>query len=81
MRPSYDADTLAGVFQPAREALEDPVAGPALRRLAIEAPDVLAAVAEVDRSLIRDALRLSPFERLRRAEAHARGLSSFRRVG
>jgi hypothetical protein len=81
VRPSYDDETLAAVFQPARTALEDPVAGPALARLATEDPDVLAAVADVDRSLIRDALRLSPFERLRRAEAHRRALARFHRVG
>jgi hypothetical protein len=81
-RPSYDEETLVAYFQPIHpETWEDPVAGPVLRRLAEEDPDIIAAVADVDRSQIRDCLRRTPGERLRVAAASWRGLSGFRRVG
>lgn len=38
--------------------------GPVLRRLMQEAPEVIDAVADVDRSLIEDALAKTPAERL-----------------
>lgn len=45
---------------------DDPIIGPLLRKLEIEDPDIIAAVAEVDRSLIRANLELTPEERVRR---------------
>jgi hypothetical protein len=75
MNPTYDPETLAAYFQPIADDLwEDPVLGPILRHLAATDPDVLAAVADVDRSQIRDALSLSPEQRLRQASAFAAGL-------
>lgn len=65
--PTYDADTLAGYFQPVHpETWADPVVGPVLRRLAQEAPEVIEAVADVDRSLIFEALSWTPEARVRR---------------
>jgi hypothetical protein len=79
-RPTYDDATLAAYFQPLHAAIfADPVAGPTLRRLAAEDPDVLAAVADVDRSQIRDSLARSPAERLRCAEENWNGIAGFRR--
>jgi hypothetical protein len=70
--PDHDAETLAAYFQPVhRETWDDPMVGPVLRRLAQDAPDVIAAVADVDRSQIRDALTLTPAARLARALAMA----------
>jgi len=43
-------------------------------------PDVLLAVQDVDRSLIRLALEMSPLERVRSACIEAQYLSRFRRV-
>ena len=81
MRPSYDAETIAAFFQPlGRESWDDPVVGPVLRRLEQEDPDLVAAVADVDRSQIRDHLRLQPWERLLSACAFAGSLTGFRRV-
>lgn len=66
--PSYDAETLATYFHPILpETWEDPILGPVLRRLAEKAPEVIKAVADVDRSLIFDALSWSPDARLARA--------------
>jgi hypothetical protein len=80
--PSYDDDTLAAFFQPILDALfQHPVAGPALRRLAVEDPDLIAAVADVDRSQIRDCLERTPEERLAWAVATWNGLAEFRREG
>jgi hypothetical protein len=80
--PSYDGPTLAAYFQPALPSiLDDVVAGPQLRRLSIEDPDILAAVADVDRSQIRDCLKMSPFDRLRIASARWNGLAKLRRGG
>jgi hypothetical protein len=81
-RPSYDEATLAQYFMPMSEDLfDDPVAGPALRRLAADDPDLIAAVADVDRSQIRDCARQSPIERLRSASRRWNGLMRFRRSG
>jgi hypothetical protein len=53
-RPSYDDDTLAAYFQPVHPMLHaDPVMGPLLRRLQEVDPDLVLAVADVDRSQIR----------------------------
>jgi hypothetical protein len=66
--PSYDEATLAAYFQPVHaETWEDPVVGPVLRRLLRDAPEVIEAVADVDRSLIYDALARPPAARLARA--------------
>lgn len=43
-------------------------------------PEVIAAVADVDRTLLRETLALSPLERLRACSRAARGLARFRRV-
>lgn len=81
-RPTYDDATLAAYFQPILDALYlDPVAGPTLRRLAAEDPDIIAAVADVDRSQIRDCLERTPEERLAWAVASWNGLAEFRREG
>jgi hypothetical protein len=81
MGPSYDEGTLAAYFHLASDDLfDDAVVGPALRRLAREDPDIMAAVADVDRSQIRDCLRLAPWERLCRALGMIETLTSFRRV-
>jgi hypothetical protein len=81
MKPSYDDQTLAAYFQPLRSELwDDPVVGPVLRRLAAEDPDLVAAVADVDRSQIRDNLDRTPAERLQTAFSLAEALSGFRRV-
>jgi hypothetical protein len=81
-RPSYDDQTLAAYFHGPEPAIfDDPVVGPTLRRLAAEDPDIIAAVADVDRSQIRDNLKLSPWERLQHALGLLETLTSFRRVG
>ena len=51
-----------------------------MERLATSDPDVLRAVSEVDRSLIRSQLARSPLARLNLGVAFARGLSRFSRV-
>ncbi len=64
-RPSYDDETLQAYFHPFSDALyDDPIVGPVLRRLAIEDPEIIAAVADVDRSQIPDAMQQTPWERL-----------------
>jgi hypothetical protein len=66
--PTYDEPTLAAYFQPVHgETWADPVVGPVLRRLLADAPEVIDAVADVDRSLIYDALASTPAARLARA--------------
>jgi hypothetical protein len=81
-KPSYDDETLAAYFHPPQPSLfDDPVVGPTLRRLAVEDPDLLAAVADVDRSQIRDCLARSPAQRLRCAEENWNGLAGLRRGG
>ena len=82
MKPSYDAQTLAAYFQPVGDELwADPVLGPVLHHLAQTDPDVLAAVADVDRSQIRDALALTPEQRVRQAFALASTLDGYHHVG
>jgi hypothetical protein len=72
--PSYDAETVTAYFHPIRpETWEDPVVGPVLRRLAQEAPTVIDAVGDVDRSLIFEALTWTPAVRF----ARARGMAAF----
>jgi hypothetical protein len=70
--PSYDDETLSAYFQPVHaETWDDPIAGPVLRQLAHDAPEVILAVGDVDRSLIIDALAQAPEVRLARALAMA----------
>lgn len=52
-----------------------------LTDLAAHDPDVLLAVDEVDRSLIRLTLSQAPLERVRSSAASAATLARFRRVG
>jgi hypothetical protein len=81
MNPTYDPETLRAYFQPVSEAtMADPVLGPMLRRLAAEDPDLIAAVADVDRSQVRDQLERTPAQRLERAFHHARVLEGYRRA-
>lgn len=80
-RPSYDDETLAAYFYPLHDSLfDDPVVGPTLRRLAVDDPDILAAVADVDRSQIRDAMEAPPWQRFLSAVANWNGLARYRRV-
>jgi hypothetical protein len=65
--PTVDAETLAAYFHPILPTTwEDPEIGPLLRRLLAEEPDIIHAVADVDRSLIFDAIEASPEERVAR---------------
>jgi hypothetical protein len=77
-----DEATLAYLFQPmSPDLFDDPVCGAELRRLAVEDPDIIAAVADVDRSLIRDDLAATPDQRLRSAQENLNALARYRRVG
>lgn len=77
-----DGATLEHLFSPmSPELLDDPVCGAELRRLAQEDPDILAAVADVDRSQIRDAFQRSPAERLRCAVNAWNGIARLSRWG
>jgi hypothetical protein len=81
-KPSYDDETLAAYFQPiSPDLFDDPVCGAELRRLAVEDPDIIAAVADEDRSLIRRCLEATPGERLRAMCENWRGLARLRRAG
>jgi hypothetical protein len=78
-RPSYDDATLAAYFRPLSDALfDDPTVGPGLRRLAVDDPDLLAAVADVDRSQIQDAMKQTSWERLVLAAETWRSLARWR---
>lgn len=77
-----DDTALAHLFSPMAPSLfDDPVCGAELRRLAKEDPDIIAAVADVDRSQIRDALERTPVERLRCAVNNWIGIAKLRRAG
>ncbi len=79
-RPSYDEATLAQYFMPVAEALfDDPVVGETLRRLAREDPDIIAAVADVDRSLVREALARNMTHRVRFAVETMNAVRRYRR--
>lgn len=79
--PSYDAETVAAYFHPIQpETWEDPIVGPVLRRLAQEAPYVIEAVRDVDRSLIFEALMQSPAVRFARARSMALFIEKTRRA-
>jgi hypothetical protein len=81
MKPTCEEPTRAAAFHPILEpTLDDPVVGPLLRRLCIEDADVIAAVADIDRSLIWEALREPPLARLRRSVGNARAIARLRRV-
>jgi hypothetical protein len=81
MNTTCDIETLRACFQQVSEAtLADPIVGPILRNLAAEDPDLIAAVADVDRSQVRDQLALTPAERLENASQLARTLEGYRRV-
>lgn len=80
-RPSYDDATLAAYFHgPAEDLFDDPIVGTLLRRLAVEDRDLLDAVADVDRSQIRDAMEQTPFERLQLVARSWNGLARLRRA-
>lgn len=80
--PSYDAEVLAGYFQPLGDAVwHDPTLANLLREWAQTDPDIIAAVGDVDRSQIRDALAQSPEARLRNASNLAATFARARRVG
>lgn len=79
--PTYDAETLREYFHSFDPALfDDPKIGPTLRLLAERDPDVLAAVADVDRTQISDALARSPLERVRVASRLWRQRTRFKRA-
>ncbi len=81
MNPTYDADTLQAYFQPVSDTtMADPIVGPILRQLAQDDPDIIAAVADVDRSQVRDLLAITPAQRLRQACALARSLEGYHRA-
>ena len=76
-----DAATLDAYFQPVAELTwGDPAVGPILRELDRNDPNIIAAVAVVDRSQIRDLLSSDPADRLARACRLARSVSEYRRV-
>jgi hypothetical protein len=77
--PSVDAETLAAYFHPLRpETWNDPMLGPILRHLAETAPEVIAAVADVDRSLIFDALTMSIEQRMAQSMHRAAFIEAMR---
>jgi hypothetical protein len=78
-RPSYDDATLAAYFHgPADDLFDDPVVGGLLRRIALDDRDIIDAVADVDRSQIRDAMEQTPWERLRFVARSWNGLARLR---
>ncbi|KYF76081.1 hypothetical protein BE17_51105 [Sorangium cellulosum] len=80
MKPSHPSTATAACSQPLQPGLwEDPDIGPVLRRLAVQDPDLIEAVADVDRSLIRLALAQAPLDRLRSSSNMMRTLMRFRR--
>lgn len=79
--PTYDDATLAGYFQPLSPSLwDDPIIGPVLRKLEQRDPDIIAAVSDVDRSQVRDALAKTVGERVDEASAVVAELTGWRRV-
>jgi hypothetical protein len=80
-RPSYDEATLAAYFHgPADDLFDDPVVGALLRRLTLDDRDLLDAIADVDRSQIRDAMTQTPWERLQFVARSWNGLARLRRA-
>lgn len=72
--PSELGITAEEIFRPVDRAAVPELAD-LLDHLAAHDPDVLAAVADVDRSLIWSALEESPLQRLTRCSANAWGLT------
>jgi len=69
--------TVEDIFRPVdRSAVPELV--DLLDHLATHDPDLLAAIADVDRSLIWSALDELPLQRLNRCSANARGLAGLR---
>ncbi|MGK3986024.1 hypothetical protein WME99_23460 [Sorangium sp. So ce136] len=80
MKPGHPTTATEACTQPLQPALwEDPDLGPVLRGLAVQDPDLIEAVADVDRSLIRLALAQAPLDRLRSSSNMMRTLMRFRR--
>jgi hypothetical protein len=76
-----DATALAAVFHGILPStFDDPILGPVLQRLRAEDPDVFEAVGDVDRSLIWEALKRTPEERLHACMSMARLAASARHV-
>jgi hypothetical protein len=69
--------TVDDIFRPVDRS-SVPELADLLDHLAAHDPDLLAAIADVDRSLIWSALDESPLRRLERCSANARGLASLR---
>lgn len=65
----------------AEELFDDPVVGTTLRRLAREDPDIISAVADVDRSLVREALARNAGHRVRFASETMNAVRRYRRRG
>jgi hypothetical protein len=81
MGPTYDKTTLAAYFQPLSRTLwEDPIIGRVLRDLERTDPLLIEAVADVDRSQVRDALAKAPDERLGEASSILEELGGWRHV-
>lgn len=81
MKPSYDDETLAAYFRPlSPELWDDPIVGPVLRRLERDDRVLIDAVADVDRSQIRDALARTPGQRLADASSILSELTGWKRV-
>ena len=81
MKPSYDEATLAAFFHELAPPLwDDPTMGPVLRELARTDPVVLEAVADVDRSQIRDALSTTSEARLRASWTMAASYEAIRQA-
>jgi hypothetical protein len=77
--PSVDAETLAAYFHPLLpETWNDPIVGPVLQRLAATMPEVIAAVVDVDRSLIFDALAMTMEQRVAQSMHRAAFIESMR---
>ncbi len=81
MKPSYDDDVLNAYFQPlSPELWDDPIIGPVLRELERSDRMLIDAVADVDRSQVRDALKKLPDQRLGEASAILEELGGWRIV-
>lgn len=72
-----EPDPAEATFLPIAEAWwRDPALGPVIRQLEAQQPEILEAVGEVDRSLIRESLSLPAAARLARSHALARSLEA-----
>ncbi|MBK6514617.1 MAG: hypothetical protein IPM79_32995 [Polyangiaceae bacterium] len=78
-RPTYDDETLAGYFCPLQPSLfEARDVGSLLQEINAATPEIVNAVADVDRSQIRDFAAHAPWDRLRVATARFNALARFR---